>query len=151
MEHRYKNRVRQVSKRIMHRMHATGRLTEQVVWQWTGKQNARTEMQQAGVMVNSQALIPLVRYNSRFNIIPMPMHIFIQLIRRLCFTFRPAFLASYYSDLFIYLQYIIPMDYILTTQFYLEKGIRIRYSSNYHPHGNGLAESINKNLSFFHV
>ena len=38
------------------------------------------------------------------------------------------------------------MDYILTTQFYLEKGIRIRYSSNYHPHGNGLAESTNKNL-----
>ena len=32
------------------------------------------------------------------------------------------------------------------TQFSLEKGIRIRYSANYHPHGNGLAESINKNL-----
>ena len=29
-------------------------------------QAARTEMQQAGVMANSQALIPLVRYNSRF-------------------------------------------------------------------------------------
>ena len=32
------------------------------------------------------------------------------------------------------------------TQFALEKGIRIRYSANYHPHGNGLAESTNKNL-----
>ena len=41
-------------------MHATGRLMEQAVSQWTGKQNARTEMQQAGVMANSQALIPLI-------------------------------------------------------------------------------------------
>ena len=32
------------------------------------------------------------------------------------------------------------------TQFALEKGIRVRYSRNYHPHGNGLAESTNKNL-----
>ena len=32
------------------------------------------------------------------------------------------------------------------TQFALEKGIRIRYSANYHPHRNGLAESTNKNL-----
>ena len=40
--------------------HANGRLAEQTVWQWTGKQNARTEMQQAGVMENSQALIPLI-------------------------------------------------------------------------------------------
>ena len=63
-------RVRQVSKRIMHTMHATSRLTEQEVWQWTGKQNARTGMQQVGFMVGSQALIPLVRYNSRFN----PLH-----------------------------------------------------------------------------
>ena len=39
--------------------HANGRLTEQEVWQWTGKQNARTEMQ-PGVMVGSQALIPLI-------------------------------------------------------------------------------------------
>ena len=41
-------------------MHATGRLMEQAIWQWTGKQNASTEMQQAGVMENSQALIPLI-------------------------------------------------------------------------------------------
>ena len=54
---------------VTHTMHATGRLMEQAVSQWTGKQNARTEMQQAGVMANSQALIPLVRYNARFNII----------------------------------------------------------------------------------
>ena len=40
--------------------HANGRLTDQAVWQWTGKQNARAEMQQAGVMANSQALIPLI-------------------------------------------------------------------------------------------
>ena len=39
--------------------HATSRLTEQAVWQWTGKQNARTEMQ-PGVMAGSQALIPLI-------------------------------------------------------------------------------------------
>ena len=32
------------------------------------------------------------------------------------------------------------------TQFALEKGKRIRYLANYHPHGNGLAESTNKNL-----
>ena len=32
------------------------------------------------------------------------------------------------------------------TQFALEKGIRFRYSANYHPHGNGLFESTNKNL-----
>ena len=44
------------------------------------------------------------RYNSRFDSIPMPMHIFIQMIWRLCFTFCPAFSASYYSYLFIYLQ-----------------------------------------------
>ena len=31
------------------------------------------------------------------------------------------------------------------TQFDLEKGIRIRYSANYHPHGNGLAKSTNIN------
>ena len=60
MEHHYKIRVRQVSNIITHTMHATGRLTEQAVWQWAGKQNARTEMQQEGVMANSQALIPLI-------------------------------------------------------------------------------------------
>ena len=32
------------------------------------------------------------------------------------------------------------------TEFALEKGIRIRYSTNYYPRGNGLAESTNKNL-----
>ena len=32
------------------------------------------------------------------------------------------------------------------TQFALEKGIRVRYSANYHPYINGLAESTNKNL-----
>ena len=32
------------------------------------------------------------------------------------------------------------------TKFALEKGIRIRYSANYYPQGNGLAESTNKNL-----
>ena len=31
-------------------------------------------------------------------------------------------------------------------KFALEKGIRVRYSTNYHPHGNGLVESTNKNL-----
>ena len=32
------------------------------------------------------------------------------------------------------------------TQFSLEKGIKVRYLANYHPHGNGLADSTNKNL-----
>ena len=32
------------------------------------------------------------------------------------------------------------------TEFALEKGIRIRYSENYYPQGNGLVESTNKNL-----
>ena len=36
-------------------MHATSRLTKQAVWQWTGKQNARTEMQQAGVMARTHS------------------------------------------------------------------------------------------------
>ena len=48
------------SGHVMHTMNATGRLTEQATGQWTGKQNARTEMQQVGVMENSQALIPLI-------------------------------------------------------------------------------------------
>ena len=39
--------------------------------------------------------------NSRFIIIPMQMPIFIQITWRLGFTFRSAYLASYY--LFIYL------------------------------------------------
>ena len=34
----------------------------------------------------------------------------------------------------------------LLTEFSLDKGIIIRYSANYYPQGNGLAESTNKNL-----
>jgi transposase InsO family protein len=34
----------------------------------------------------------------------------------------------------------------LLTEFTLEKGIIIRYSANYYPQGNGVAESTNKNL-----
>jgi hypothetical protein len=34
----------------------------------------------------------------------------------------------------------------LLTEFSLDKGIIIRYSVNYYPHGNGVAESSNKNL-----
>ena len=41
--------------------------------------------------------------------------------------------ASYFSSVYL-------------TQFALEKGIRVRYSAKYHPHGNGLVESTNKNL-----
>ena len=48
------------ARRLEGETHATGRLTEQEVWKWTGKQNARTEMQQVGVMANNQALIPLI-------------------------------------------------------------------------------------------
>jgi hypothetical protein len=32
------------------------------------------------------------------------------------------------------------------SKFALEKGIKLKYSSSYYPHGNGLAESTNKNL-----
>jgi hypothetical protein len=32
------------------------------------------------------------------------------------------------------------------TEFSLEKGIKIKYVTNYYPQGNGLAESTNKNL-----
>ena len=32
------------------------------------------------------------------------------------------------------------------TQFSLDKGIKIKYSTNYYPQGNGLAEYTNKNL-----
>ena len=32
------------------------------------------------------------------------------------------------------------------TQFSMEKNIKIKYSINYYPHRNGLAESTNKNL-----
>ena len=35
---------------------------------------------------------------------------------------------------------------IALTQFSVERGIRIRYSANYYPQGNGLAESTNKKL-----
>ena len=34
----------------------------------------------------------------------------------------------------------------LLTNFTLDKGIIIRYSANYYPQGNGVAESTNKNL-----
>ena len=32
------------------------------------------------------------------------------------------------------------------TQYALEKGIKVKYSANYYPQGNGLAESSNNNL-----
>ena len=32
------------SGHVTHTMNVTGRLMEQAAWQWTGKQNARTEM-----------------------------------------------------------------------------------------------------------
>jgi transposase InsO family protein len=34
----------------------------------------------------------------------------------------------------------------LLTEFALDKGIMIKYSANYYPQGNGVAESTNKNL-----
>ena len=34
----------------------------------------------------------------------------------------------------------------LLTEFTLDKGIIIKYSTNYYPQGNGVAESTNKNL-----
>jgi transposase InsO family protein len=35
---------------------------------------------------------------------------------------------------------------IKLTEFALEKGIKIQYSANYYPQGNGLEKSTNKNL-----
>jgi hypothetical protein len=32
------------------------------------------------------------------------------------------------------------------TEYALEKNIKIKYSTNYYPQGNGLAESTNKNM-----
>ena len=55
-----KNNARTYDAHAIRETHANGKLMEQADWQWTGKQNARTEMQQAGVMANSQALIPLI-------------------------------------------------------------------------------------------
>jgi hypothetical protein len=34
----------------------------------------------------------------------------------------------------------------LLTEFSLDKGIIIKYSTNYYPRGNGVVESTNKNL-----
>ena len=45
-----KNNAHTYGAHAIREMHANGRLTEHAVWQWTGKQNARTEMQHAGVM-----------------------------------------------------------------------------------------------------
>ena len=42
------------------------------------------------------------------------MHIFIQFIGWLSFTFRPAFSASYINFIYLFTKYIIPTDYILT-------------------------------------
>ena len=91
--------------------------TDGAVWQWTGKKNARNvqtgnkqELWQAG----SQALIPLVGNNSRFIVLHSQMQIFIHFMRRLSFTSRPAFSASYISYIYLFTKYIIPTDYILT-------------------------------------
>ena len=35
---------------------------------------------------------------------------------------------------------------IKLAEFANEKGMKLHYSANYYPHGNGLAESTNKNL-----
>ena len=38
------------------------------------------------------------------------------------------------------------LSYIKIIEFACEKGIKLHYSTNYYPQGNGLAESTNKNL-----
>ena len=67
---------------------------------WQAECQEWADWQWAGFMA-AFALIPLVGNNSQLIIIPMQMHIFIQITWRLGFTFRSACLASYY--LFIYL------------------------------------------------
>jgi transposase InsO family protein len=47
------------------------------------------------------------------------------------------------SSFFTMLAYFSSMH---LTEFSLDKGIIIRYSANYYPQGNGVAESTNKNL-----
>ena len=97
--------------RLAKKTHANGRLTEQAVWQWTGKQNARTEMQQARVMAGGQALIPLIgitpdSYYSLANANIYTIHMTV------VFHLPPSlfvFLHNY-SVFFIYLQNIIPTD-----------------------------------------
>jgi hypothetical protein len=37
-------------------------------------------------------------------------------------------------------------SYLKLSKFSLEKGIILKYSTNYYPQGNGLVESTNKNL-----
>ena len=37
-------------------------------------------------------------------------------------------------------------SYVKIAEFSYEKGIKLHYSANYYPQGNGLAESTNKNL-----
>ena len=49
------------------------------------------------------------------------------------FNFPSFYNASYFSS-------------IKLTAFSNEKGIKLHYSTNYYPQGNGLAESTNKNL-----
>ena len=53
------------------------------------------------------------------------MHIFIQFIWRLCFTFRPAFSASYITIQFslLFTKYIIPTDYIPTIPPLIRRGV----------------------------
>ena len=38
------------------------------------------------------------------------------------------------------------LSFIKMTTFALEYGIKLKHSANYYPHGNGLVESMNKNL-----
>jgi hypothetical protein len=49
----------------------------------------------------------------------------------------PSVLVFHYATYF---------SYTLLTEFDLDKGIMIKYSANYYPQGNGVAESTNKNL-----
>ena len=103
------------------------RLAEQAIWQWTGKQNARTEMQQAGVMANSQALIPLIGITLNSLLFMANAYIYILHVT-VVFHLPPSlfgFLCNCSANyLFIYLQYIIPTDYILTIPLLIRRGVR---------------------------
>ena len=99
--------------RLVGETHANGRLMEQVVWQWTGKQNARTEMQQAGVMANSQALIPLIGITPYSILFMANAYIYILHVT-VVFHLPPSLFGFLHNYLFIYLHNIIPTDYILT-------------------------------------
>ena len=68
---------------------------------------------QAGVMANSQALIPLIGITPDSILFMANAYIYILHVM-VVFHLPPSLFGFLHNYLFIYLQYIIPTDYILT-------------------------------------